>query len=69
MTDPGDRYRSRKFIVAAFSLVVASVIAAFGAGSLAEDAQDIAIILAAWVITDAAILKLYNDANLAGGKP
>lgn len=67
MTSTDDRYRSRKFIVAVTSLV-ASVYALVYGLSICVTAQDVAIVVGAWGLTDAAILKLYNDANLAGDK-
>ena len=63
------KFRSRKFIIAAGSLLVASALAAWGTFILANDTGDIALVLGAWGAVDGVILKLYNDANLlAGGK-
>jgi len=64
MTTTADRFRSRKFILAISSFVVVSVLAGYGAFNLATDASGIALVIGAWGTVDAAILKLYNDANL-----
>jgi len=58
------KFRSRKFLIAASSFVAVTVMAWFGCWHLAGDAGDIALIIGAWAASDAAILKLYNDANL-----
>jgi len=59
------RYRSRKFIIAISSFVVVSAMGLFGCVKLAADGGDISLIIGAWGVVDAAILKLYNDANIA----
>lgn len=67
MSDTDDRYRSRKFIVAACSLVVVSCLAGWGMLVHATDAAGAALVIGAWGASDAAILKLYNDANIDDG--
>jgi len=61
---PDSRYRSRKFIIGVASFLAATVMAWWGCWKLAKDAGDIALILGAWGACDAAILKLYMDANI-----
>lgn len=60
------RYRSRKFLLATGSFVVVSVLALFTVyhAALAKDFSGAAMVMTAWGAADAAILKLYNDANL-----
>lgn len=59
-------YGSRKFLIAASSLVVVSFLAVWGVVVIGaeEGGLDLAAIIAAWGVCDAAILKLYNDANI-----
>lgn len=59
-----DRYRSRKFIVAAASFVVVSLFAGFGILKLAADAKDVALLIGAWGTVDSVILGLYSLANV-----
>lgn len=59
------RYSSRKFVIAGASLVVVSFLAVWGVVVVGkEGGLDVAAIIGAWGVCDAAILKLYNDANL-----
>jgi hypothetical protein len=62
-----DRYRSRKFRIAFGVLISATLMAGWGC-RLSVDAQDIAIVIGAWGVVSGAVLKLYNDANIAVGK-
>ena len=68
MTNGADsKYRSRKFIFAAGSFLAATAMAFFGCVVLAKDAGDIAMVIGAWGVANALVLKLYNDANLKAG--
>lgn len=60
------RFRSRKFLLAFCSLAVISAMGLFavGAACLAGSFAEAAMLMASWTAADAAILKLYNDANL-----
>lgn len=60
-----NRFRSRKFIIAATELLAVSAMAGWGC-HLAEVAKDVALVIGAWGVVAGAIAKLYNDANLAG---
>jgi len=59
-----DRYRSRKFRIAVGVLVAVTAMAGWGC-HLSTTAQDVAMVIGAWGVVAAAVLKLYNDANLA----
>lgn len=58
------KYRSRKFLFALGTFVVAAVLSGHGEFELAKDAGDTALILGAAGAVFGVILKLYNDANL-----
>ena len=63
MANGSSKFGSRKFTIAGVSLL-ASIFALVWGVATCETAQDIAIVIGAWGVVDAAILKLYNDANL-----
>lgn len=63
-----DKFRSRKFLIAAASFVVVTIFAAFGLLKLAKDAGDVALIIGSWAGSDTAILGLYNHANNVAAK-
>lgn len=58
------KYRSRKFRIAIGILSVVSLFGGWGC-YLSTDAQDVALVIGAWGVVAAAVLKLYNDANIA----
>jgi hypothetical protein len=62
------RWSSRKFAIAGASFLAATFALVWGL-TLCKDAQDIAIVIGAWGLVDAAILKLYSDANLKAAGP
>lgn len=57
-------YGSRKFLVAAASLAVVTIFAAFGLWKLAASASDVALIIGSWAGSDTTILGLYSYANV-----
>lgn len=63
MATARERFSSRKFVMASLSYIAATFALVWGV-TICKDAQDIAIVVAAWGVVDGAILKLYNDANL-----
>jgi hypothetical protein len=68
MEEVNGKKRSRKWVICVASFCVVSAFAGFGVFVLAKDAGDIALIIGAWGGTDALLLKLYNDANLASAR-
>ena len=64
--DPS-RYQSRKFLIAAASQVVAAVGFIYGL-DLSITSADVAIVFGAYGVVNGSVIKMYNDANLAGRK-
>lgn len=66
MNGSDNRFRSRKFIVAVATFFAVTVLAMHGEFSLAKDAGDTALVIGSSGAVYGIILKLYNDANIAG---
>ena len=62
MSNGDSRWSSRKFAIAGASFLAVTFALVWGL-TLCKDAQDVAIVVGAWGLADAAILKLYTDAN------
>jgi hypothetical protein len=65
MAEVNGKKRSRKWILALSSFFVVTIYGSWGIFVLSDNAQDVALVIAAWLAADTLLLKIYNDANLA----